>query len=142
VAITASATILALPTYAQRGPGRGGGWGSTNSYVRMYNPATVETVKGEVVSMERFSPGKGMGAGIHLMLKTETNTIPVHLGPSWFIDNQDTKIEPGDKIAAKGSLITFDGKPAIIAAEVRKGDEVLKLRDDAGIPAWAGWRRR
>jgi hypothetical protein len=36
----------------------------------------------------------------------------------------------------------FEGKPAIIAAEVKKDDEVLTLRDASGFPAWSGWRRR
>jgi hypothetical protein len=47
----------------------------------------------------------------------------------------------GDKIEVKGSRVTISGKPAIIAAEVKKGDTILVLRDSAGIPAWAGWRR-
>jgi hypothetical protein len=51
------------------------------------------------------------------------------------------KIEPKDKVEVTGSRITFDGKPAIIAAEVKKGDEALKLRDDNGFPVWSGWRR-
>lgn len=42
----------------------------------------------------------------------------------------------------KASKIAFGGKPALIAAQVKKGDEVLKLRDDAGFPVWSGWRRR
>jgi hypothetical protein len=42
----------------------------------------------------------------------------------------------------RGSRVTFDGKPAIIAATVRKGDEELALRDAAGRPVWSGWRRR
>lgn len=29
----------------------------------------------------------------------------------------------------------------VIAAEVKKSDNVLVLRDYAGIPAWSGWRR-
>ena len=29
-----------------------------------------------------------------------------------------------------------------IAGEVKKGDEILELRDDNGFPAWSGWRRR
>jgi hypothetical protein len=58
------------------------------------------------------------------------------------IENQDIKIEPGDKVEVKGSRITFSGKPAMIAAESKKGHHILKLRDDNGIPAWSGWRRR
>ncbi|MEJ2365960.1 MAG: DNA-binding protein, partial [Deltaproteobacteria bacterium] len=58
------------------------------------------------------------------------------------IENQEVKIAPGDEIEVKGSRVTFDGKPAIIAAEVKKGNEVLVLRDASGFPLWSGWRRR
>jgi hypothetical protein len=51
------------------------------------------------------------------------------------------KIEPKDKVEIKGSRVTLQGQPALIAAEVKKGDGVLKLRDDAEVPMWAGWRR-
>ena len=84
---------------------------------------------------------KGMYNGIHLMVKTDKETISVNLGPEWYIERLDTKIEKGDKIEVKGSRVTLSGKPAIIAAEVKKGDSILVLRDSAGIPAWAGWRR-
>ncbi|HEV8725573.1 MAG TPA: hypothetical protein VGW77_33555 [Candidatus Binatia bacterium] len=60
-------------------------------------------------------------------VKTDKETVSVHLGPSWYLENQDVKIDPKDKVEVKGSRITFGGKPAIIAAEVKKGDEVLKL---------------
>lgn len=119
-----------------------GGWGPGTRYSRMYDPKTVETISGEVVSVDKITPIKGMYYGVHLMLKTEKETISVHLGPGWFIESQDVKIEPKDKIEVKGSRITYKGKPAIIAAEVKKGEEILQLRDDTGIPVWAGWKRR
>jgi len=119
-----------------------GGWGPGTSYNRMYDSKTLETITGEVVSVSRITPSKGMSAGIHMNVKTDKETISVHLGPGWYLENQDVKIEPKDKVEVKGSRITFGGKPAIIAAEVKKGDEVLKLRDDSGFPVWSGWRRR
>jgi hypothetical protein len=66
----------------------------------------------------------------------------VHLGPVWYIERQDIKIDPGDKVEITGSRITFQGKPAIIAVELKKGTEILKLRDENGFPVWSGWRRR
>ncbi|HEU4341360.1 MAG TPA: DNA-binding protein [Candidatus Binatia bacterium] len=136
----------AAESFAQKGPGamwRGsGGWGPGASYSKMYDPKKVETISGEVTGVSTITPGKGMSAGIHMNVKTDKETISVHLGPSWYLENQDVKIEAKDKVEVKGSRITFDGKPAIIAAEVKKGDEVLKLRDDGGFPVWAGWRRR
>jgi hypothetical protein len=108
----------------------------------MYNAQTVESVSGQVISVDRITPMKGMSYGVHLTLKTDKETISVHLGPSWYIDNQDVKLAPNDNIEVKGSRITFEGHPAIVAAEVKKGDEVLMLRDSNGFPAWSGWRRR
>jgi len=138
--------FAATESFAQKGPGMmwrgGGGWGPGTSYGKMYDTKTMETISGEVTDVSRFTPTKGMGAGIHMNVKTDKETISVQLGPSWYLENQDVKIEPKDKVEVKGSKITFGGKPAIIAMEVKKGDEVLKLRDDAGFPVWAGWRRR
>jgi hypothetical protein len=126
---------------AWRGWRGSGGWGMGTQYQRMYNPATAETISGIAESVDKITPMKGMYAGIHVALKTDKETIAVHLGPEWYIERLDTKIEKGDKIEVKGSRVTMMGKPAIIAAEVKKGDSVLILRDSAGIPAWAGWRR-
>lgn len=119
----------------------GGGWGAGAKYNKMYNPATVETISGEVVTVSRMVPVKGMSYGIHMMVKTEKESISVHLGPGWFIENQVMKFAPGDRVEVKGSRIIFDGKPAVIAAEVKKGDDVLKLRDESGFPVWSPRRK-
>jgi hypothetical protein len=138
--------LVSSDGFAQRGPGmmwRGsGGWGPGTQYNRMYDPKTVETIMGEITAVDRITPVKGMSGGVHMNVKTDKETISVHLGPSFYIENQDVKLQVKDKVEVKGSRITFDNKPAIIAMEVKKGDEVLKLRDDAGFPAWIGWRRR
>ncbi|MEW6108179.1 MAG: DNA-binding protein [Nitrospirota bacterium] len=139
------AFFFTAESLAQRGMMKwkgSGGWGMGTSYGKMYNPKTVETLTGEVVSLEKITPMKGMSYGIHLTMKTDKETISVHLGPGWYIENQDVRIVPKDKVQIRGSRITFEGKPAVIAAEVKKGDEALKLRDENGFPVWSGWRRR
>lgn len=133
-----AAMVFAGPCKGWRGSG---GWGAGGAYQRMYNPATVETITGTVETVDRVTPLKGMNYGIHLLVKTEKGDVSVHLGPSWYIERLDTKITTGDAVEVKGSRVTFNGKPAIIAAEMKKGETVLKLRDDNGIPVWAGWRR-
>jgi hypothetical protein len=144
--VVISIIVLAFATesFAQRGmKWRGsGGWGAGSPYGRMYDPKTVETVVGGIVRLEKIIPQKGMGYGVHLILKTDKETLSVHLGPVWYIENQEIKLEPKDRIEVKGSRITFEGKPAIIAAEIKKGDEVLELRNESGVPVWSGWRRR
>ena len=102
---------------------------------RNYDAKTVETVQGKVLSVERMQQ---QGRGVHLMLQTDKETIAVHLGPSWYIDKQTSKIVTNDTITVIGSRVTVGGKPAIIASQVKNGNEILKLRDENGIPAWRG----
>jgi hypothetical protein len=119
-----------------------GGWGPGAAYSRTYDPRTVETITGEVVSVERIRPLKGMSYGVHIVLKTDGGIVSVHLGPAWYIENQDVRILPKDRVEVKGSRVVLQGKPTMIASEVRKGDDVLVLRDGNGVPAWSGWRHR
>ena len=98
------------------GGGRGrGGMGGGMAYNRMYDPKTVETVSGEVVSVNQTAYGRRGAMGVHLTLKTDKETIPVHLGPSSYVDQQGITLAAKDKIEVTGSRITFQGKPAIIA---------------------------
>lgn len=117
-----------------------GGWGPKGPYQRLYDPKTVESIKGTVESFETPAPMKGMHNAVILTLKTDKETIPVHLGPEWYIERLDVKIQKGDTIGVRGSRVTFNAKPIIIAAEIQKGSQILTLRDDKGIPVWAGWK--
>jgi hypothetical protein len=120
----------------------GGGWGPGTSYGRIFDPATVETIRGEVVSVDLITPRKGMTSGVHLVVKTEEGPLSVHLGPEWYVSRQETRIETNDTVEVKGSRVVFKGEPAMVAAELKKGDETLVLRDGRGVPVWSGWRRR
>jgi hypothetical protein len=144
IAVLAALSLASAEASAQRGMVRkgGGGWGPGSSFSRMYNPRTVETITGQVVLVDRITPEKGMSYGVHIVLKTDKETLSVHLGPAWYIENQDVRITPKDRIEVMGSRIVFEGKPALIAAKVRKGNQVLTLRDADGLPLWSGWRRR
>jgi hypothetical protein len=118
------------------------GWGQGGQYQRLYDVKTVESIAGEVLRIDRITPMKGMSAGIHLVLKEANGEMSVHLGPEWYIEHQDFEIKVGDKIEVTGSKVMFQGKPAVIAAEVKKNHDVLKLRDGNGFPFWAGRYQR
>jgi hypothetical protein len=133
--ITALVLILALTMAC--GSENQGGREPGGGYDRMYDPKTVETVSGEVVSVDQITD-RGMDSGVSLTLKTAKETILVYLGPGWFLEKQDLTFAPKDQVEITGSQITFQKKPALIAAQVKKGDKSLKLRDPTGIPAWAG----
>jgi hypothetical protein len=101
----------------------------------MYDPATVVTVSGTVTGEVRVDRGRGH-KGVHLTLRTADGDVSVHLGPDSWVDQQKVKIAKGDAITVKGSKITFEGGPAIIAESVAKGGETLVLRSPDGVPVW------
>ena len=129
--------LIAAPAVAQPAPGGAGGdWGPDT-----YDVATLMTVQGQVVAVDRVEAEKGMGAGVHVQVQTDNGKVSVHLGPAWYIDKQKTQIAVGDSITATGSRVEVGGKSAVVAAEVRKGDKTLKLRDQNGYPVWGGWHQ-
>lgn len=139
VIVFLSAASLALAGPGKWGGRGSGGWGMGTPYQGMYNPAKLETFSGKVIGIEKTVPMKRMNQGLALVVKTEKETVTVHLGPSWYMERLDTKIVQGDQVEVKGVRATLDGKPVVIAAEVKKGDNVLVLRDASGVPVWAGW---
>ncbi len=119
-----------------------GCWGRADRYNRLYNPDTVGTISGPVTDIEYFTPAQGMTQGVHLFLRQQSGEITeVHLGPRWFLDNQDFRIQQGDSITVTGSRVSFNGHPVVIASEVTDNGQILRLRDEQGYPLWAGWRQ-
>jgi len=136
--------VLVAGAPAQQGKGPWGGWGPTSRYAVMYNPQAVETLEGEITEVERFSGARGMSSGVRLLLKTEAETIPVMLGPSWYLEKQRVQLKVHDRVEVMGCRGRAWGQAAFIAGEVKKGPQVLRLRDAQGVPLWAGqgWRHR
>jgi hypothetical protein len=119
-----------------------GGWGPQGEYGRLYDPRTVETVRGRVAAVDTFTPLNAMANGVRLRLETDAGVLYVHLGPQWFLDHQEVRVAPRDSVEIAGSRITFRGRPALLAATVTRGDQKLRLRDEQGWPIWSAWRKR
>ncbi|MBD2168582.1 DNA-binding protein [Calothrix membranacea FACHB-236] len=133
-------SLLPVPVVIAQS-GTGGCPSRATSSSGMYDPKTVETITGQVISIDNTASPRGMSGGLHLKVKTLKEEIPVHLGPVWYINQQNIQIKLQDQIEVKGSRITFAGQPTIIAAQIKKDNQILNLRSDDGLPVWAGWRR-
>lgn len=142
MALSLAAALAAAPLWAgadeapaaparpcARGPGARG--------PRLYDPRTVTTLAGKVAAVEQVGRRRG-GGGVHLSLETAEGTLPVHLGPSWFLQEQGLQLAAGDQVEITGSKVSFRGQPAVVAQVVKKGDKAVALRDLQGIPVWAG----
>ncbi|HEY2487200.1 MAG TPA: hypothetical protein VGI36_18810 [Candidatus Binataceae bacterium] len=113
----------------------------------LYNQGTETTIKGTVEEVKTaYLPGGGASAQaqgqfsgpIYLNLKADSGTFRVYLGPSSFLESKSFKFAKGDQIEVTGSKLP--NGDAIIAREVKRGDQVLVLRNAQGIPQWAEGR--
>lgn len=125
-------------SWGQPAPGaaKGGGPGG------LYDPKTVVTVSGIVVSKTTPAMQQGLPKLIYLTLQTQEGRISVFLGPDVFIDQMPLKIDKLDRIQVTGSKIMMKGQPVIVAAQIKKGEDILRLRDANGVPAWGGRDRK
>lgn len=74
----------------------------------------------------------------HLLVQIDQETVEVHLGPCGYIADQKPVLKKGDVISGTGSEAAWRsaGRRVIIAREIRRDKEVLKLRDGAGKGLW------
>jgi len=76
-------------------------------------------VKGLVEDVTQQSGRRGW-SGIHLSLKTETETLDVHVGPSWFISQNQFSFAKGGQIEITGSKVNLGAGAALLAREIKK----------------------
>ncbi len=134
--------LFGTSTFAQMGMGGGMGQGM---HMPKYDPATAVTVQGTVqeVQEEMMQSGQkgqmqGMGhMGLHLVLKTDKETVTVLVGPSSFVKEKNFTFAKGDPIEVTGSKVKYNDSDALIAREIKKEGKTLTLRDEKGFPAWS-----
>jgi hypothetical protein len=141
LAVVVIAVTLTIGDAVAQGMGQGGMRGQRRGMgpMQRYDVKTIETVSGDVALVDTLVSPRGAWSGVHMIVLTGKDSLSVHLGPGWFLQGK-LGIGAGDKVTVTGSRVTIDGKPALIAAEVKIGQEVLKLRDAQGLPLWRGRR--
>lgn len=118
------------------------GWGLGSRYEKLFNNYNLSWYQGKITEIDTVTPMQDMGSGIQLKLEGDREEFIVQLGPSWFIIHQDMSLGINNTVEVKGCKVAIDGKPVIMAAELRRKENVLYLRDEDGIPYWTMWRKK
>ncbi|HET7207755.1 MAG TPA: hypothetical protein VFI95_14355 [Terriglobales bacterium] len=110
---------------------------ANNSAVPKYDFSTETKFKGTIDSVvDRQCPISG-GMGSHFMLKLSDGTsIEVHLATTKFVKNYEVAFNKGDEVEVTGSKVKFEGADAILAREVKRGNDDFLFRDPQGKPIW------
>ena len=137
VTIAAAALFAAGISSVARAQSAPAGRGSA-----MYDAKTEMTVTGTVDSIENITGTGGRGrhamGGTHLVLKTDKDSMDVHVGPTAYLAEKKITLEKGDRLEIVGSRVTIDKETVLIARQIKKGDNTWVLRDASGRPAWSG----
>jgi hypothetical protein len=116
--------------------------GTGDPYKKLFDPKTIKTISGEVIKIDQV-PEFGFGLQMRLTVFIDKKEIlPIYLGPAFYIVGpwQAKHFKLGDEVTVSGSQVTVSGEPLMIATTVKRGNEVLRLRDKDGIPGWIGWK--
>ena len=121
-------------------------WGPEGPHTKAFNPSAARTITGTVESVGGFRPEgapAGVSPGLRLRIKTaEGRTMTVQAGPAAYAERQDFFVMPGDRITISGSETKIGTRTVIIASEIKKGPQTLRLRDESGRPLWTMAPRR
>ncbi len=112
-------------------------------FKKLFDSKTVKTISGQVIKVDQV-PEPGFGIEIRLTVYSDKKEIlPVYLGPAFYIMGSELSknFKIGDRVVVSGSQATHDGEPLMIAMNVKRGNEVLQLRDKDGNPEWFGWKK-
>ncbi len=102
-----------------------------------YNVASEVTINGTVDEIRNVP---GPLEGIHVVLKSENETILVHLAPEKFLKELETSFNKGDELEVIGCKIKdAEGNDELLARQVTRNKNELLLRDKKGTPIWVLW---
>lgn len=106
--------------------------------VPKYDAKNEVTLKGTVDEIKEIP---GPLEGVHLILKSDTETILVHVAPDKFLKEMETSFNKGDVLEVVGCKIKdADGSDELLARQITKANNnELVLRDKKGTPIWVLW---
>lgn len=105
-----------------------------------YDVTKEVKIKGTIEDVKEMTMAKGE-AGVHLMVKTATESIEVRLCPSGYLKDFEVAFSKGQEVEVTGSKIKIDDKDVILAREVVQGNSTVTLRDKHGAPVWT-WLKK
>jgi DNA/RNA endonuclease YhcR with UshA esterase domain len=104
--------------------------------VPKYDVAQETKIKGVIDEVkDRNCPISGT-LGSHLMIKADGKVYEVHVAPTKFVKSYEVVFQKGDEVEIKGIKTTYQGVDAILAREIKRGNDDFLFRDPQGKPIW------
>ena len=136
--------VIVFMVFSMKAPALAMGWrGSpepqqTAVFDQPYEAGREKSFKGSVFRVDPDPCVALPTSSYHLLVQINGEMVEVHLGPCWYVSGQKMVFREGDKISVVGSesVRQLGSRHIISAREIRRGKEVLKLRDGTGKGLW------
>ena len=92
----------------------------------------------EIVYLPAGSPDSAM---VEILVRIETGSFPVRLGPAAFLKEHGLIVREGDSVHITGFAVTGIDGDLFVATEISKDATHLTLRDSRGRSAWGDGQR-
>ena len=97
-----------------------------------YNPGMEVTVSGTVAEVREFYCPIVDEQAMHLVVKSGSEVLLVHLAPGRFMRRENIQFHTGDRVDVVGTRVNFQDKDALLAREITRGNESFVFRDRDG----------
>jgi hypothetical protein len=102
-----------------------------------YDSSKEGSYKGAITAVSDRECPISRGMGSHFMLKLgDGKTYEVHVAKTSFVKDLELAFKVGDEVEVTGVKLTFQDVDAILAREIKLGNDVFTFRDKSGKPVW------
>jgi len=102
-----------------------------------YDVSKEATYKGTITEVKDRECAISRGLGSHFMLKlADGKSYEVHVAKTTFVKDLEIAFKPGDQVEVTGVQLTFEDVDAVLAREIKLGNDVFTFRDKSGKPVW------
>jgi hypothetical protein len=105
--------------------------------IRGYDMSLEQRLTGVVVSAIEL-PGS---TELVVTVSNGENSFEVQVGPADWMADKGYSFVPGEGVEILGSMLWSEGNDTIVARQIWKGGEEIRLRDETGQPLWVGAQR-
>jgi hypothetical protein len=106
--------------------------GRSRPTVPDYDAALEQRITGVVVSAFEI-PGS---TELLVTISTGENSFEVQVGPAAWMAGKGYTLSPGEGVEILGAVVGTEGNNRILARQIWKGGEEIRLRDQTGKPLW------
>jgi hypothetical protein len=96
----------------------------------LYEAKRETVLEGTVVSYTENSQRAPTGA--HVMLRTASSSVDVHLGPATYLQSRHFSLAAGESVRFAGVSVLVNGASVFLARTAQKGNQFITIRSPRG----------